>query len=215
MKFTTAAVVLASFGATCGLAKADPAERMAEILTRENLSPDNILISKTTASFEGCILKLTLDKLDACSRGASFGEKEDIIDIRVLKTRKEDVRITETRPEYRTLPGAGLAYSYSWLYKRLLTSAYDASKRILEEEYERYPKDVEARLHSLSIRYKQELDPDQYSQSQETTAFCSGVKITKPLPSYSFTLYLQPENVDEFIRLLEDYAPVCKSGASY
>ncbi|MCR8549471.1 hypothetical protein M4578_16690 [Salipiger sp. P9] len=92
MKFTTVAVVLASFGATCGAAKADPAERLAEILTRDNLSPDNILMSKTTASFEGCMLKLTLDKLDACSHGASFGEIESIIDIRVLKTRKEDVR---------------------------------------------------------------------------------------------------------------------------
>ncbi|WP_157374368.1 hypothetical protein [Salipiger sp. CCB-MM3] len=214
MKFTTVAVVLASFGATCGAAGADPAERLAEILTRDNLSLDNILMSKTTASFEGCILKLTLDKLDACSRGASFVGRENVIDIRVLKTQKEDVRVTETRPEHRTLPGAGLTYSYGRMYQRLLTLAYDASERILDEEYKRYPKDVEARLHSLSRRYQQEINPDQYSRSQETTAFCSGVKITKPLPSYSFTLYLQPENVDEFIRLLEDYAPKCESGAS-
>ena len=75
-------------------------------------------------------------------------------------------------------------------------------------------KDVDARLNSLSRRYQQEINPDQYSKSQETTALCSGVKITKPLPSNSFTLYLQPENVDEFMTLLEDYAPKCESGAS-
>jgi len=66
----------------------------------------------------------------------------------------------------------------------------------------------------LSDRYREEIDPRHYSKSRETTTFCSGVKITRPLNSHRLTFYLQPESADGFIDLLDDHAAQCDNGHS-
>lgn len=211
MKLSTAAAALTSLCLACGPAKAESAKRLADLLTRDNFSPDGLLASKTIASFEGCVLHLTVDKLDACSRGASFEMREEILDVRMLNSGSEDVRVRKVGEGYTALSEVSLSYSYKWLYGKFLKRANDTSSRIFEEEYARYPADVDARLRSLSKRYREEIEPEYYSKSMETTTFCSGVEINQPLDDYSFSFYLPPENAEEFIDLLENHASNCES----
>mgnify|MGYP000287396430 CR=1 FL=1 len=199
----------------CQSAGADTGSRIAEILTRDSFSPDGeILTSKTFASVEGCFVRLPLIKPGACSRGQSFGKTEKLIDVRVLATKKEfvDVRdLTGTRSESL---GASVAYSYRWLYGQNLASANSIERRILDEEYARYPNDVASRLGTLSERFRVEIDPDLYSQSIETTSYCSGVEITSPLPNRTFRFYVKPEHAGELVDLIERYALQCEHGST-
>ena len=109
MKLSTAAAALTSLCLACGPAKAESAKRLADLLTRDNFSPDGLLASKTIASFEGCVLHLTVDKLDACSRGASFEMREEILDVRMLNSGSEDVRVRKVGEGYTALSEVSLS----------------------------------------------------------------------------------------------------------
>ncbi|MGR3377826.1 hypothetical protein [Salipiger abyssi] len=211
MKRSVAATVLTVLSLMSGAVQADPAERLADILAWDYVTPEGQLASRKTASFEGCVLKLTVDKLDACSKGASFGRTDTYIDIRVLKADRADVEHSRPARPFPGAPGAGLVYAYRWAYNRLLKVANATGDRIFDEEFRKYPKDAASRLESLSDRYREEIDPRSYSRSRKTVSYCSGAELTAPLRASSVTFFMAPENTDEFIDLLGEYALNCEA----
>ena len=192
------------------LLHADVADRIEEILHRQTYDPTGqVLWSEWNATIEGCGIQLHLNKPNSCEKGESFFAHTDYIDVRTLVTNKEEVWFRDlTDTQYESLGGSA-GYEYRSWYYRILIFVYDRSRKIVDQEYENFPRDVESRLRAIGNRNRTEIDPSLYSMSWENTQYCSGVEVTSPLPSSPFRFYMNPSELEEFAILIEELAHTC------
>ena len=210
---TTIGSLLAVFCITCtsAIAGSNVSDRIEEILSKKVFSPDGkTLITDRHAIVEGCAIRLKLEKPYNCQTGpGAFLSTTDYIDLQALDTNRNAVEFKDlTGTPYESLGGT-VRFHYKSLYNLILRIANNKASQILDEEYKRYPTDVESRLRVLSKRYSEEITPLSYYLSIEETQFCSGTEVKNPLHSGFYLFVMKPSEMTEFATLIEQLSQDC------
>lgn len=203
-------ILLSCFFSAPLAALASETSRIEEILSRKTFDQrGQVLVSEVQARIQECAIHLILEKPLGCEKGASFYSATDVIDVRALATDPNDVKLTDfAGTRFESMKGSA-EYPYRFLYNRLLRRANDSEQQISDEEFENHPTDVDTRLRILSRRFSNEIDARGYSMSFTTTQFCSGIEVKGPLRSEYFNFYLEPDEMKEFVGLIEGLAKSC------
>jgi len=187
---------------------ADETDRIEEILHRKNFSPSGHLLSEVRASIKGCSIRVHLEKRLFCAGDQGFTSHTDYIDLRTLVTNKDTVKFKDFSGTRLEAMKGSAKYQYRSLYNRFLRLANKQKSRILYDQDDDLTTRAEADL-ILSKRYRDEIDPQFYSRSFETTLRCSGVEIKQPLSSDFYSFYLEASDMDEFATLIERLSQTC------
>ncbi len=193
---------------------ADPAKQITQTLSYDIYSDNGLLVGKRTAFLRECVLWIRYSNFRPCQDPVAVLGREEVIDLRVLQTQVEKVKVIDRRNKGIKRMGAQLRYTYQPNYGETLGRSAAAAFKILEEEYQRYPNDVLLRLRVLQGRYDTELNIDHFHRSYERTRYCSHVEIQSPMSSGAYDFFVNYEIAQQFIDAIDKYAQTCSAAGT-
>lgn len=187
---------------------------VAEILQRTG-ERDGVVMSETSAFFEGCVLVKRLNRFKERCSYAGYWQRDDRIDLRYLITHPSSVETQPPSDNPRfTFLGARVKYEFEPDISDRLRILYRQYRRIGDAEINRYPADVELRLQVIADRIENELLDQVYLDAGKKTSYCSGLETSAPIDGDNLIFFVDPLRADEFVDLIHMYSSrYCSPGS--
>lgn len=185
------------------LSRGDLEYRIINVLTWENVRAE-IVRSRQTAFFEGCVLVRRLDRNRNNCPAVDYWQLDRRIDVGLLRTADPDIH-EPTRPTELTPRKSLIYFDFQPDVLERLQKIESDAQEIVDQEFINIPEGGDKRMRVLRERFEAELIDKIYKNVGRISYWCGGFSVQEPRSGRQYSMFVAVDKVEEFTELLHSY----------